>query len=142
MLGTLECCKQEVLANAEHLIFCCLFQARDTTPEKMCMVQLGLVTMSALGRATSSMQNAPLLPFSSTQHNPAKMHVVQLRQHWLAYLLLTMKAVRRATSSMLTPIDANTTMAIRRLRLLGDLDVVWNVLAEVVFNAALLVAVT
>lgn len=57
------------------------------------------------------------------------------------HLRLTMKAVSRATSSMLTPIDANTTMAISRLRLLADLAGVWSVLAEEL-TSAVVTAVT
>ncbi len=52
-----------------------------------------------------------------------------------------MKAVKQATNSMLTPIDANTTIAISRLRLLGVLATATLVELEVAFRSALLVAV-
>lgn len=59
----------------------------------------------------------------------------------LAHLRLTMKAVKQATNSMLTPIDASTTMAISRLRLLAPLVTAMEVELEVVFRSALFVAV-
>ncbi len=58
-----------------------------------------------------------------------------------SHLRLTMNAVKQATKSMLTPMEASTTMAISRLRLLGVLATDTYVELVVVFKSALLVAV-